>query len=167
VDQRNPGSGQARRRIATPAVRAHPRGVTRTSPLLAAALAALVPAGQSGCSKGRCVAPPDWPQKLEFRLRLPDAGVEAERFSIDSAGRILWTGFPRRPAPVSLAELRKILAAFGDAPLEPWVILDAPPQADCKTVRAVRAEMDRLPLCRRGRCVEGKVWDLSDPPRGL
>lgn len=140
--------------------------MTRASLLLAAALAALASPGLGGCSGG-CVAPPDWPEKLDFSPRIPDAGVDFERFSIDSAGRILWTGFPSRPTPVGLAELREIVAAAAGSPMEPWLVLDAPADADCATVRAVRAEMDKLPLCRSGRCVEGEVWDRSDPPRGL
>ena len=138
--------------------------MTRACPLLAAAFVALA---APGCSGGRCPAPPDWPDKVDFGPRLPDRGVTAERFAVDSAGRILWTGFPSRPTPIGLAELREILAVAGDGPIEPWFVLDAPPGADCGTLRAVRSEMDRLPLCRRGRCVEGKVWDRSDPPRGF
>lgn len=153
------------RRLADQSARAHPAGVARAF-LVAAALAAL-PAGLAGCSTGRCLAPPDWPGELDFGLRYPDMGVEFERFSIDAAGRILWSGFPSEPTPVSRAELREILATVDEQPLETWLVLDAPPGADCETVRAVRAEMDRLPLCRRGWCVEGEVWDRADPPRGL
>jgi hypothetical protein len=93
--------------------------------------------------------------------------VDFERFSVEPDGRILWTGFPNRPTPIGLAEFREILATVGEPGLEPWLVLDAPPGADCETLGAVRAEMDKLPLCRRGRCVEGKVWDRSDPPRGF
>lgn len=99
-------------------------------------------------------------------MRLPDQGVEFERFSVDPAGRILWTGFPSRPTPVGLAQFRKILVALRDRPDEPWLVFDSPPGADCATVRAVRAELNPLPLCRRGRCVDGEVWDRSDPPKG-
>lgn len=134
---------------------------------LAFALAAPASAGLPGCTGDGCPAPPDWPDKVDFGLSLPDAGVEFERFSVDSAGRIVWSGFPSRPAPVSRAELRQILAAADEGPPELWLVLDIPADADCETVRAVRAEMDGLRLCRSGRCVEGRVWDRSDPPRGL
>jgi hypothetical protein len=135
--------------------------------ILTLSLAALSGLSQSGCSGGGCVAPPEWPDKLDFGLRLPDLSVDFERFSIGRQGTILWTGFPRRPTPVSLAELRRILATATGPGQDRWLVLDAPPEADCDTLRAVRAEMDKLPLCRSGRCVEGKVWDASDPPRGL
>jgi hypothetical protein len=158
------GAGMGR--IATPSPRAHPRCVKRAF-LLVAALAALAPPGLGGCSGGPCLPPPDWPAKLDFAPRFPDRDEKFERFSINAAGTILWTGFPGRPTPISLAELRRILTTVGDPELRPWLVLDAPPGADCDTVRAVRAEMDKLPLCRSGRCVEGKVWDRSDPPRGF
>ena len=127
--------------------------------LLAAALAALAASGSAGCSGARCLAPPDWPRELKFTMLLPDMEPDTQRFSVDSAGKILWSGFPRKPTPVSRAELREILAVSGDLSPEPWLILDAAPDADCAAVRAVRAEMDRAPMCKRGRCVERSVWD--------
>lgn len=113
-------------------------------PLLSAALTALTAPGLGACSREQCLSPPDWPDKLDFGPRLPDRGVEFQRFSVDSSGTILWRGFPSRPAPVSLAELREIVAAAGESPMEPWLVLDAPADADCATVRAVRAELDKL-----------------------
>lgn len=136
-------------------------------PLLAAAVAALAASGLGGCSEGRCLPAPDWPGKADFGPRLPDRRIEIERFSVDSAGQIVWTGFPSRPTPVSLAELRQILAATAGRGVDRWLVLDVPPAANCATLRAVRAEMDKLPLCRSGRCVEGEAWDRSDPPLGL
>lgn len=156
----------AYRRIARPSPRAHSGGVTKAWLLIVAALAILAVTGLGGCSAGRCVAPPDWPDTLVF-MKLPDQDAPFERFSIDSSGRILWTGFPRRPTPVSRAEFRKILETVSDGGQEPWLVLDAPAEADCATVRAVRAEMDRMPHCRRGHCVDGKAWDRSDPPKGF
>jgi hypothetical protein len=141
--------------------------VIRATPLLAAVFAVLAAQALGGCSQGRCIAPPDWPGELDFSFRFPDRAEKFERFSVDKAGRILWTGFPRRPTPISLAELRQILTTVSEPGLEPWLVLDSPAGADCDTVRAVRAEMDKLPLCLRGRCVEGEVWDRSDPPRGF
>jgi hypothetical protein len=135
--------------------------------LLAAMAAPPAASALGSCAGERCVQPPDWPAKLEFKMRLPDQGVEFQRFTVNSAGRILWISLPSRPTPVSLVEFRKILVAMDDGPDEPWLVLDAPPGADCATLRGVRAELDRLPLCRRGRCVEGKAWDRSDPPKGL
>jgi hypothetical protein len=61
--------------------------------------------------------------------------------------------------PVSVEQLEQYLHRSGDLPTSPQILLHVDPAADCAAVRALRARMDRTPICAtQHRCGEGTGW---------
>ncbi|HYE27692.1 MAG TPA: hypothetical protein VEA61_05605 [Allosphingosinicella sp.] len=105
------------------------------------------------------VAAPNWPKAMPPML--PDAQEPREEFSVEGSGRIRWRGFPGADRVVGLAELERLLPVMSELRPAPWLIVRVSAGADCASVRAVGAALERQRICAEGRCVEGAVWDRA------
>jgi biopolymer transport protein ExbD len=90
---------------------------------------------------------------------IPSETFVIDRIHVDREGALRWNG-----VPANRATLRKYLSAIATVQPRAFVILDPDPRADCRSVEAVREDMDRSGYCSPGLCGEGHgAWGESAP----
>jgi len=119
----------------------------------------------AGCSKQGSTTVACTPPMTNWEKPGPFYGLMPvmNKVALDSRGMIYWNG-----QRVSFSELSELLGGAGKMDPQPITFLETEMGAPCKTLDAIRNEMNRTLNCERhGPCGEGimTVWQaMPNPP---
>lgn len=116
----------------------------------------------SGCTPVRCsIAGPNWPDHVGPWL--PDGEPSYSELRVKRGGQLEWSGSGLwggdKWHSIGPDELQELLRIADSMQPRPVLIVDVSPDADCASVRAAAARLQRLPACRSGHCLERSAWE--------
>ena len=119
----------------------------------------------TGCSASSCsIAGPAWPDHIEplipsqdgrpLHIQLRVSG--ANKVELNSAG--FWGG-EGRWRQIDFGELRRVLRITDTFSPQLYLVVDVSPGTSCDFVETLAAELESLPMCRNGLCLERSAWE--------
>ena len=125
-------------------------------------LLSLAAAISPACSDSSCsVAGDAWPDRVGPFPPGPEGRPPHVGLRLGGAGGFEWSSHngDARWRPIPREEVPTIVAIVETMNPQPYIVVEVEAGTDCATVRWLRRELDRLEMCREGRCMERSAWE--------
>lgn len=94
---------------------------------------------------------------------MPEAYPPHAELRLRAMGQIEWRGSGLGVSGdwqhVTTTELRELLRITDMMPVPAYLVVDVSADAPCELVNSVSRDLQQLPMCGDGRCLERAAWD--------